>query len=155
MAILRRKAASAGGRLIEFATPTTKRSQSCHCGPVPKKPLSQRVDACACRVTMHRDLYSAVLARCVGEDKRLDAGLAHAGWPGAEPLLRAAWRLAPTRARQGNPSFPLRGRPPEAERLARGRRTSEGRGPGCWRGSPRTLRAPGRGGGGSLQTPRL
>jgi len=95
VAILRRKAASAGGRVIEFPTRPTKLSQVCHgCGTVQKKPLSQRVHACACGVEMQRDLYSAFLAWCVGEDNKLHAGWARERWPGAEPLLRAAWSEA-------------------------------------------------------------
>jgi len=42
---------------------------------------------------MQRDLYSAFLARSV-EGETLHAGLAQARWPGAEPLLRAAWQRA-------------------------------------------------------------
>ncbi|RMD70526.1 MAG: transposase [Gammaproteobacteria bacterium] len=90
---LNRKAESAGGKLERFPTRTTKLSQTCHCGSVEKKPLSQRIHTCGCGVVMQRDLYSAFLARCVeGED--LCVGLARARWPGAEPLLRAAWREA-------------------------------------------------------------
>lgn len=93
IARLNRKAASAGGKLVEFPTRTTCLSQVCHCGSRRKKPLSQRVHTCGCGVVMQRDLYSAYLARCVvGE--ALHVGLARERWPGAEPLLRAAWRKA-------------------------------------------------------------
>jgi len=58
---------------------------------------------------MQRDLYSysAFLARCVGEDPVLHAGLAHKRWPGAEPLLRAAWSSAtrPAHGRRKPSSF--------------------------------------------------
>ncbi|GIX47758.1 MAG: hypothetical protein KatS3mg131_1969 [Candidatus Tectimicrobiota bacterium] len=75
VSILRRKAESAGGKVIEFPTCTTKLSSFCHgCGAVKKKPLAQRLHRCECGVEMQRDLYSAFLARCVGED-----GLLHAG----------------------------------------------------------------------------
>ncbi len=90
---LRRKAESAGGKLVEFPTRTTCLSQVCHCGSRQKKPLSQRIHACRCGVVMQRDLYSAYLARCVAGEA-LHAGLARECWPGAEPLLRAAWREA-------------------------------------------------------------
>ncbi len=91
---LRRKAESAGGTLVEFSTYSTRLSQTCHgCGTVKRKPLSQRIHVCACGVEMQRDLYSAFLAACI-EGESLHVGLAHARWPGAEPLLRAAWSEA-------------------------------------------------------------
>lgn len=107
VSILRRTAASAGGRVIEFPTRSTRLSQVCHgCGAVEKKPLSGRVHRCECGVEMQRDLYSAFLARCVGEDHGLHAGLARMRWPGAEPLLRAAWSQAtePANGRAWRPS---------------------------------------------------
>ncbi len=42
---------------------------------------------------MQRDLYSAFLAWCVGDDGLLH-DLARKRWVGAEPLLRAAWSRA-------------------------------------------------------------
>ncbi len=91
---LRRKAESAGGEVVEFPTRTTCLSQVCHgCGSRQKKPLSRRIHACGCGIVMQRDLYSAFLASCV-EEGALHAGLAQSRWPGAEPLLRAAWRDA-------------------------------------------------------------
>jgi len=93
IARLNRKAASAGGKLVEFPTRATCLSQVCHCGSRRKKPLSQRVHDCGCGTVCQRDLYSAFLARCV-EGETLHVGLARARWPGAEPLLRAAWRRA-------------------------------------------------------------
>ena len=95
VSILRRKAESAGGNVIEFPTRQTKLSQVCHgCGSVPKKSLSLRIHACACGVEMQRDLYSVFLARCVGDDGVLHADTARKRWSGAEPLLRAAWSRA-------------------------------------------------------------
>ncbi|CAB1129505.1 protein of unknown function [Candidatus Hydrogenisulfobacillus filiaventi] len=108
VSILRRKAESAGGRVIEFSTRQTKLSQVCHgCGRVQKKPLSQRVHRCACGIEMQRDLYSAFLARCVGEDGLLHADLADTAWSGAERLLRAAWSEAtePANGRRKPSSF--------------------------------------------------
>ncbi|MBX6377996.1 MAG: transposase [Clostridia bacterium] len=107
VSILRRKAESAGGRVIEFPAHKPKLSQFCHgCGAVKKKPLSQRVHACACGVEMQRDLYSAFLARCVGENGWLHADRARERWSGAEPLLRAAWSQAtqPASGRAFRPS---------------------------------------------------
>jgi len=80
----------------EFPTRSTKLSRTCHCGSVYKKPLSQRWHRCShCGASAQRDLYSAFLARFVDpETGMLHAGRAHEAWPGAEPLLRAAWRQA-------------------------------------------------------------
>ncbi len=94
--------------MIAFPTRQTKLSQICHgCGTVKKKPLSQRIHACPCEVEMQRDLYSAFLARCVGDDHWLHADTARERWPGAEPLLRAAWIRAtePAKGRQKPSSF--------------------------------------------------
>lgn len=90
---LRRKAASAGGEVIEFPTRTTKLSQSCHCGAVVKKPLSQRWHICSCGVRAQRDLYSAYLGLHVRQNDavwRLDTESAREGWCAVEPLLEKA-----------------------------------------------------------------
>lgn len=87
---LGRKAESAGGRVEQFPTRTTKLSQICLCGCIEKKPLSQRIHHCECGVgPVQRDLFSGFLARFVSED-RLDTCRAVIAWPGAEPLLRRA-----------------------------------------------------------------
>ncbi|MER3461250.1 MAG: hypothetical protein C4303_09300 [candidate division GAL15 bacterium] len=107
LSVIRRKAASAGGGVMEFPTRATKLSQVCHgCGSVRKKPLSQRIHACGCGVVIQRDLYSAFLAWCVGADGLLHADTALRRWSGAEPLLRAAWSRAtqPTSGRAFRPS---------------------------------------------------
>jgi putative transposase len=89
--LLRRKAGSAGGQLVEFPTRTTRLSQTCHgCGAIVKKSLSQRSHTCPCGVgPVQRDLYSAFLARHILNDQ-LDARQTTLAWPGAEPLLRRA-----------------------------------------------------------------
>ena len=94
--ILTRLAASAGGKVIQVPTRSTKLSQTCQCGKEKKKPLSVRVHHCEqCGVQMQRDLYSAYLIRFVGEQTYLlHADHAQAAWPGAESLLRAAWQRA-------------------------------------------------------------
>lgn len=95
IAILSRKAESAGGKVIKFPTRLTKLSQTCHCGMVHKKCLSERWHICPCGATAQRDLYSAFLARHVDpETNLLHVGQAFDAWPGAEPLLRAAWQQA-------------------------------------------------------------
>lgn len=91
MNLLRRKAESAGGRVLEFPTRTTRLSQVCHdCGTVLKKPLSLRWHRCPCGVgPIQRDLYSAYLSRHV-ENGILSTELAREGWCAAELLLREA-----------------------------------------------------------------
>ena len=65
VSLLRRKAASAGGGVVEFATRTTALSQVCVCGRRERKALSLRVHACPCGITAQRDVFSAFLARHV------------------------------------------------------------------------------------------
>jgi len=97
VALLKRKAASAGAEVIEFPTRTTRLSQTCHgCGTVKKKSLSERWHKCDCGVEAQRDLYSAFLATCV-EDGRLNADRAKAAWSGADALLQAALSQATQR----------------------------------------------------------
>ncbi|HYG84838.1 MAG TPA: transposase [Azospirillum sp.] len=87
---LKRKAASAGALVVEFATRTTRLSQFNHdTGEYVKKPLSQRWHVFADGERVQRDLYSAWLARFVERD-RLDASQCRAHWAAAEPLLRRA-----------------------------------------------------------------
>jgi len=90
---LRYKSKVAGGGLEEFSTYNTRLSQTCHCGKVEKKPLSQRHHRCECGVEAQRDLYSAFLARCV-ENDILNADQVKEFWSSAGPLLQAAFREA-------------------------------------------------------------
>jgi putative transposase len=100
VALLRRKAESAGAEVIEFPTRTTRLSQTCHgCGTVKKKSLAERWHKCDCGVEAQRDLYSAFLARCV-EDGRLNADRAKAAWSGADVLLQAALSQTADKAAQ-------------------------------------------------------
>ena len=89
VAMLRRKAESAGGAAYEFPTHTTRLRQVCLCDEVEKKPLSRRWHRCSCGVVMQRDLFSAFLAMCV-EDDVLNAEKARAILPGLESVLWAA-----------------------------------------------------------------
>ncbi len=112
LAIARRKAESAGGGIVTIPTRVAKLSQTCHaCGAVVKKLLHQRVHQCECGMIAQRDLYSAFLARHTDADGVLHAGQARAAWPGAEPLLRAAWGRA-TQPAMGRPVPSTFGRPP-------------------------------------------
>ena len=91
---LKRKAENAGGKAREFSTRYTRLSQSCLCGVVKKKPLSQRQHNCDCGVKAQRDLFSAFLGRFVVKDTdgkdRLDVRRAQKAWPGMDNLLELA-----------------------------------------------------------------
>ncbi len=89
MAMLRRKAESAGGAVLEFPTRPTKLSQTCLCETVKKKSLSKRWHDCSCGVLMQRDLFSAFLAKSV-EEELLNAEKAREIWSGLESVLVAA-----------------------------------------------------------------
>jgi putative transposase len=65
IAMLSRKAASAGGRVALIETRTTRLSQACVCGAIARKPLSQRTHRCACGMEADRDVFSAYLVRFV------------------------------------------------------------------------------------------
>jgi len=86
---LKRKAESAGGRVEEISTFTTKLSQSCHCGVQVKKKLSERWHKCPCGVKAQRDLYSAYLA-CFVEKDKLIVNQAQKAWSGMDIALRVA-----------------------------------------------------------------
>jgi putative transposase len=109
-----RLAASAGGTIVPINPWRAKLSQTCSCGRIAPKRLSQRWHWCPCGVSAQRDLFSAFLARWVhSETSLLDAGQAHAAWPAGEPLLQAAYEQAihnqPASGRRLPSSF---GRPP-------------------------------------------
>ena len=88
--LLRRKAESAGGEVIEFNTRTTALSQRCHCGAREKKTLSTRWHNCkTCGISAQRDLYSAFLARFV-DNEQLDTSQAQKAWAGVDMLLARA-----------------------------------------------------------------
>ena len=76
---------------MEFSTRATKLSQTCVCGAVHKKPLSQRWHKCpVCGSSAQRDLLSAFLARFVVSERdkvRVDISQAREAWQGAELLL--------------------------------------------------------------------
>ncbi|MGA8163610.1 MAG: zinc ribbon domain-containing protein [Waddliaceae bacterium] len=87
--MLRRKAESAGGKVEEFSTYKTALSQTCHCGRVKKKSLSERWHDCCYGTSAQRDLYSAFFAQFV-ENDHLDRRQPMQAWPAAEPLLEHA-----------------------------------------------------------------
>lgn len=95
VAHLKRKAENAGGKVVEFPTYNTKLSQTCQCGRVKKKKLSQRVHECECGVVAQRDLYSAFLAKYIDPDTNvLQVDRVLDAWCSVEPHLWAAWRTA-------------------------------------------------------------
>jgi transposase len=117
---LKSKAERAGGRVVEISTYNTKLSQTCQCGRVKKKKLSERIHQCECGVVAHRDLYSALLAKHIDPDTFvLQVSQLLEDWQSAELRLWAAWRTAtdtqPATGRVIPSSF---GRCPEVERVA-------------------------------------
>jgi putative transposase len=94
ISLLSRKAERAGGKLTEFGTYNTRLSQTCVCGTIYKKQLSDRTHICACGVSAQRDLFSAFLARHVREET-LDIRSASKEWEqGVESRLTAAMSKA-------------------------------------------------------------
>jgi putative transposase len=114
-----RLAASAGGAIVAISPRRAKLSQTCACGRVAPKRLSQRWHVCPdCGASAQRDPMSAFLAQWVDPDTSLlEAGQAHAAWPAGEPLLQAAFEQAihnePASGRRLPSSF---GRPPGVQR---------------------------------------
>ena len=88
---LKRKAESAGGSFTKFSTQKTALSQTHLTGERVKKSLSERVHHDLTGKVMHRDLFSAYLARFVDEDQLFvqDALLAYSGM---ETSLLEAWQ---------------------------------------------------------------
>lgn len=117
---LRSKAERAGGRVVEIPTHSTKLSQTCQCGRVKKKTLSQRVHQCECGVVAQRDLYSAFLAKYIEPDTFvLQVSQLLTDWQSAELRLQAAWRTATVRKPATGRVLPSSfGRCPEVERVA-------------------------------------
>ena len=119
-------AESAGGQIIAINARRAKLSQTCVCGAVKKKPLSQRWHSCPCGVSAQRDLFSAFLAQFVAPDTSLlNAGHAAVAWPGWEPILQAAYEqvMSHNQLASGQPrlsSFGVRPRPRQSESLAEG-----------------------------------
>jgi hypothetical protein len=88
--MLRRKAESAGGAVIEFQTRSTRLSQYDHRSrSYQKKSLGQRWHTFEDGSRVQRDLYSAYLARFV-DANTLDARQCEQHWSAAEPRLQRA-----------------------------------------------------------------
>lgn len=89
---LSRKAESAGGSFQKFSTRKTALSQTHLNGTRIKKSLSQRVHRDSSGFEMHRDLFSAYLARYVNDDECLLLQSAQQEWKRSESILRSAWQ---------------------------------------------------------------
>lgn len=89
--LLKRKAESAGAKVVELNTRKLKMSQYDHVtGQSTKKPLAQRWhELGGSNTIVQRDCYSAFLAKCVDENQHRPSQL-HKSWAAAEPLLRRA-----------------------------------------------------------------
>lgn len=110
---LKRKAESASGSFIKFSTQKTALSQTHLNGERIKKSLSERVHRDATGIVMHRDLFSAYLARYINQDE-LSLQDARNGYPGSEPILLEAWkRYQQTANRVGEFESPQSGSPVE------------------------------------------
>lgn len=129
MALLRRKAESAGGELLDLDTRSLKLSQYDHCSRTcTKKALSQRWHVLGDGSgVVQRDLYSAFLA-ATADKSALHPSRIDAMWPAAQSLLsRAGWlRLQPASVASllaaAPPGFGL----PAPERVARRKAPARG-----------------------------
>lgn len=90
---LKRKAESAGGSFQKFSTRKTALSQTHLDGERIKKSLSQRVHKDNSGIVMHRDLFSAYLARYVNDDDCLSLQDARTEYQRSESILRSAWQV--------------------------------------------------------------
>jgi putative transposase len=157
--MLRHKAESAGGAVIEFQTRSTRLSQYDHRSrSYLKKPLSQRWHTFEDGSRVQRDLYSAYLARFV-EANTLDARQCEQHWPAAEPRLQRAAskgiqsastgsisRSSRHRRRSGSPAKAInaaaRGQRPTGKPGALESATASARTPGLSRGVVQGSRQP-------------
>jgi putative transposase len=100
---LERKAESAGGQFITFSTRKTALSQTHLDGKTRiKKSLSERVHKDVSGFEMHRDLFSAFLARNVNDSDELQAASQiQSDWERTEPFCTQAWREHRNRERVG------------------------------------------------------
>jgi putative transposase len=115
MTMLTRKAASAGGKVIDVNTWSTALSQTCVCGAQERKPLSQRVHVCRCGVVADRDVLAGFLVRHVDTTNnlhRLDAESAHVEWARRDDIR--GWPVSRCSNRRVPPAVPVgHGKPSE------------------------------------------
>jgi putative transposase len=96
---LKRKAEGAGGSFTKFSTQKTALSQTHLTGERIKKSLSERVHHDQTGIVMHRDLFSAFLARYVDENQ-LSMQDACYEYSGMESFLLEAWQRYETNRKQ-------------------------------------------------------
>ena len=89
LSILKRKLTYQGGKLIEFSTYKTWLSQTCQCGTIQKKSLSQRWHSCPCGVKAQRDMYSGFLAQHVTPSETLNYTEIKLNWIHIKKLMDA------------------------------------------------------------------
>lgn len=89
---LKRKAESADGSFQKFSTRKTALSQTHLDGERIKKSLSQRMHKDNSGLKMHRDLFSAFLARYVNDEDNLLLQSAQQEWTRLESVLKSAWQ---------------------------------------------------------------
>ena len=102
---LTRKAESAGGRVDQIDTWTSKLSQYCHvCQTFKKKSLSLRTHNC-CGITVQRDLYSALLAKHYDlKKKQVNANHIVKIWSSLDTILKGAALTYENKYRVSSPS---------------------------------------------------
>ena len=88
---------SSAGASVTVIPTLLRLSQTCLCGSVARKSLSERVHRCDCGITVQRDVFSAFLARFSiavegpsGPSWRLDAANAQAAFASVESRFPAA-----------------------------------------------------------------
>lgn len=124
MSELTRKAESAGGSIVKFPTQTTALSQTHLTGERVKKSLSERVHYDQTGVVMHRDLFSAYLARYIVQDK-LSLQDAVNQYPGMEPSLLRAWECYQQSAKRVGVAESPKSEPPAEQILSHPEKSSQ------------------------------
>jgi putative transposase len=108
---LKRKAESAGGSFTKFSTQKTALSQTHLTGERIKKSLSERVHYDRTGIVIHRDLFSAFLARYVDENQ-LSLQNAREAYSGMESSLLEAWQRYKTNCKQVSIAESRKAHPP-------------------------------------------
>jgi putative transposase len=111
---LKRKAEGAGGSFTKFSTQKTALSQTHLTGERLKKSLSERVHHDQTGVVMHRDLFSAFLARHVDENQ-LSLQDAREAYSGTESFLLEAWQRYKTNCEQVGIAESRKAHPPSEQ----------------------------------------